>query len=166
MEQTGSQRVACYDVLRVAATFAVVALHLSAQHWLDVDVSSRAWFAFNLYCTTGKWSVPIFVMISGALFLGRDTPICTILKKNVLRMVYVFVFWSGCYALISLLFRHSPPFDVLSQFVTGHYHLWFLFMIVGLYLLIPLLRPIVQNEYAGHAQHILFQYGADRGIAA
>ena len=33
MEQTGSQRVACYDVLRVAATFAVVALHLSAQHW-------------------------------------------------------------------------------------------------------------------------------------
>ena len=61
-------------------------------------------------------------------------------------MVYVFVFWSGCYALISLLFRHSPPFDVLSQFVTGHYHLWFLFMIVGLYLLIPLLRPIVQSE--------------------
>ena len=145
-EHSASKRVIYFDILRVVAIFFVVAVHLSAQHWLDVDVSSRAWFAFNLYCTTGKWSVPIFVMISGALFLGRDTPICTILKKNVLRMVYVFVFWSGCYALISLLFRHSPPFDVLSQFVTGHYHLWFLFMIVGLYLLIPLLRPIVQSE--------------------
>ena len=145
-ERFVSKRVIYYDVLRVVAIFAVVAVHLSAQHWLDVDVSSRAWFAFNLYCTTGKWSVPIFVMISGALFLGRDTTIRTILKKNVLRMAGVFVFWSGCYALISLLFRHSPPFDVLSQFVTGHYHLWFLFMIVGLYLLIPLLRPIVQSE--------------------
>ena len=36
------------------------------------------------------------VMISGALFLGRDTTIRTILKKNVLRMVYVCVFRSGC----------------------------------------------------------------------
>ena len=145
-EHSASKRVIYFDILRVVAIFFVVAVHLSAQHWLDVDVSSRAWFAFNLYCTTGKWSVPIFVMISGALFLGRDTPICTILKKNVLRMVYVFVFWSGCYALISLIFRHSPPFDVFSQFITGHYHLWFLYMIVGLYLLIPLLRPIVQSE--------------------
>lgn len=35
---------------------------------------------------------------------------------------------------------------MLSQFITGHYHLWFLYMIVGLYLLIPLLRPIAQSE--------------------
>ena len=146
VERSVSKRVIYFDILRVVAIFAVVAVHISAQHWLDVDVSSRAWFAFNLYCTTGKWSVPIFVMISGALFLGRDTTIRTILKKNVLRMVYVFVFWSGCYALISLIFRRSPLFDVFSQFITGHYHLWFLYMIVGLYLLIPLLRPIVQSE--------------------
>ena len=141
-----SKRVIYYDILRVVAIFFVVAVHLSAQHWLDVDVSSRAWFASNLYCTTGKWSVPIFVMISGALFLGRDAGIRTILRKNVLRMAGVFVFWSGCYALIDLIFRHDTLFGALSQFITGHYHLWFLFMIVGLYLLIPLLRPIVQNE--------------------
>ena len=35
---------------------------------------------------------------------------------------------------------------MLSQLITGHYHLWFLYMIVGLYLLIPLLRPIVKSE--------------------
>lgn len=68
MERFSSRRVIYYDILRIAAIFFVVAVHLSAQHWLDVDVSSRAWFAFNLYCTTGKWSVPVFVMISGALF--------------------------------------------------------------------------------------------------
>ena len=140
------RRVIYFDVLRVAAIFAVVAVHLSAMHWADVDVNSRAWFAFNLYCTAGKWSVPIFVMISGALFLGRDTDIHTILKKNVARIATVFLFWSGCYALVYLVFRHAPLSVVLSQFITGHYHLWFLYMIVGLYLLIPLLRPIVQNE--------------------
>ena len=140
------RRVIYFDLLRIVAIFAVVAVHLSAMHWADVDVTSRAWFAFSLYCTAGKWSVPIFVMISGALFLGREVSISAILKKNVARIATVFLFWSGCYALVDLVFRHAPLSVVLSQFITGHYHLWFLYMIVGLYLLIPLLRPIVQNE--------------------
>lgn len=145
-EHSTRRRVIYFDILRIVAIFFVVFVHLAAQHWADVDVSSRAWFAFNLYCTTGKWSVPIFVMISGALFLGRDVSISSILKKNVARIATVFLFWSGCYALIDLVFRHAPLSVVLSQLITGHYHLWFLYMIVGLYLLIPLLRPIVQNE--------------------
>lgn len=149
-EHPAAKRVIYFDILRIAAIFAVVAVHLSAQHWLDVDVSSRAWFAFNLYCTTGKWSVPIFVMISGALFLGRNISIRTILKKNVARIATVFLSWSGCYALVDLVFRHAPLSVVLSQLIRGHYHLWFLYMIVGLYLLIPLLRPIVQNETLTH----------------
>ena len=140
------RRVVYFDLLRVVAIFVVVAVHLSAMHWADVDVNSRAWFAFNLYCTAGKWSVPIFVMISGALFLGREVSISAILKKNVARITTVFLFWSGCYALVDLIFRHAPLSVVLSQLITGHYHLWFLYMIVGLYLLIPLLRPIVQDE--------------------
>ena len=149
-EHPAAKRVIYFDILRIAAIFAVVAVHLSAQHWLDVDVSSRAWFAFNLYCTTGKWSVPIFVMISGALVLGRNISIRTIIKKNVARIATVFLSWSGCYALVDLVFRHAPLSVVLSQLITGHYHLWFLYMIVGLYLLIPLLRPIVQNETLTH----------------
>ncbi len=144
--RSAPRRVIYFDVLRLIATFVVVAVHLSAQHWLDVDIGSRAWFAFNLYCSTGKWSVPIFVMISGALFLGRDIDVRTVFKKNVLRIAGVFVFWSGGYALIDLIFRHDTLFGAFSQFVTGHYHLWFLFMIAGLYLLIPLLRPIAQSE--------------------
>lgn len=149
-EHSTRRRVIYFDILRIVAIFFVVFVHLAAQHWADVDVSSRAWFAFNLYCTTGKWSVPIFVMISGALFLGRDVSISSILKKNVARIATVFLFWSGCYALIDLVFRHAPLSVVLSQFITGHYHLWFLYMIVGLYLLIPLLRPIAseRNAYA------------------
>ena len=108
------RRVIYFDILRIVAIFFVVFVHLAAQHWADVDVSSRAWFAFNLYCTTGKWSVPIFVMISGALFLGRDVSISAILKKNVARIATVFLFWSDCYALVYLVFRHAPLAVVLS----------------------------------------------------
>lgn len=135
-----------FDLLRVVAIFTVVAVHLSAQHWPDVDVHSRAWFAFNLYCSLGKWSVPIFVMISGALFLGHETDVHTILKKNVLRIAVVFIFWSGVYALIGLVFRHYTPIGTLMQFFQGHYHMWFLFMIAGLYLIVPLLQKFTCEE--------------------
>ena len=145
-EHSSSGRVIYFDVLRITAIFFVVAVHLSAQHWSDVDVSSRAWFAFNLYCTAGKWSVPVFVMISGALFLGRDLDVRSILKKYLLRIAIAFAFWSAAYALFVRALYGITWDEVLFRFFTGHYHMWFLFMIAGLYLLVPLLRPIVQNE--------------------
>ena len=145
-EHFSSGRVIYFDVLRITAIFFVVAVHLSAQHWSDVDVSSRAWFAFNLYCTAGKWSVPVFVMISGALFLGRDLDVRSILKKYLLRIAIASAFWSAAYALFVRALYGITWDEVLFRFFTGHYHMWFLFMIAGLYLLVPLLHPIVQNE--------------------
>lgn len=146
MEQTGSQRVACYDVLRVAATFAVVALHLSAQHWADTDIYSTAWQAFNLYDSLVRWTVPVFVMISGVFFLAGTQSLRQILRKNVLRIVTAFIFWSALYAAYAYFFNKCALSTAVTLFFSGHYHMWFLFMIVGLYLIVPLLRPIAQNE--------------------
>ena len=146
MEQTQPQRIAYFDVLRILATFAVIVLHLSAQHWADTDVYSRAWQAFNLYDSAVRWAVPIFVMISGALFLSGSQDLKHILKKNVLRLVTAFVFWSALYAVFMVCFEGCPKSQIAQQFFNGHYHMWFLFMIVGLYLIVPFLRPIVRDE--------------------
>lgn len=146
MEQTQPQRIAYFDVLRILATFAVIVLHLSAQHWADTDVYSRAWQAFNLYDSAVRWAVPVFVMISGALFLSGSQSIGHILKKNVSRLVTAFIFWSALYAVFMVNFEGCPTTLILQQFLNGHYHMWFLFMIVGLYLIVPFLRPIVRDE--------------------
>ena len=146
MERSGSQRVASYDVLRVAATFAVVALHLSAQHWADTDIYSTAWQAFNLYDSLVRWTVPVFVMISGVFFLAGTQSLRQILRKNVLRIVTAFIFWSALYAAYAYFFNKCALSTAVTLFFSGHYHMWFLFMIVGLYLIVPLLRPIAQNE--------------------
>ena len=146
MEQTQPQRIAYFDVLRILATFAVIVLHLSAQHWADTDIYSRAWQAFNLYDSAVRWAVPVFVMISGSLFISGSQSLSHILKKNVFRLVTAFVFWSALYAVFMARFEGCPPGIAVQQFFNGHYHMWFLFMIVGLYLLIPLLHPIVREE--------------------
>ena len=120
-EHSTRRRVIYFDILRIVAIFFVVFVHLAAQHWADVDVSSRAWFAFNLYCTTGKWSVPIFVMISGALFLGRDVSISSILKKNVARIATVFLFCLSSRAAFGRAFatRHGALSPLVSLYDRG-----------------------------------------------
>ena len=142
---SNSERIYYLDILRILATFAVMTIHICAQNWNSVDVSSAEWGVFNCLDSISRWAVPVFVMISGVLFLGLERSIHTILSKNVLRVAAAFVFWSALYAGIGYLDDHSVKHFIL-HFIHGHYHMWFLFLIGGLYLVVPLLRRIVRDE--------------------
>lgn len=144
--QTSSgERILYFDCLRIFATFAVMILHISAQNWYSTSVTSFQWQTFNFFDSIVRWSVPIFVMISGALFLDGNKSIAEIYKKNILRIITSFIFWSLLYALVSLA-QGSSLVSACKQVITGHYHMWFLFMIVGLYLIIPLVKKIVESQ--------------------
>lgn len=67
-------------------------LHISAQNWRVTDVISFEWNVFNFYDSIVRWAVPVFVMISGALFLSREYSIKKIYGKNILRILVAF-FW-------------------------------------------------------------------------
>ena len=138
-------RVVYLDLLKIIASFAVIVLHTSAMYWARVDVNSFDWQVFNIYDSIVRWCVPIFVMVSGALFLSRDISIKKIYSKYILRIIIAFIVWSLVYALIDLY--HGCSFETfVIQFIKGHYHLWFLYMIVGLYMIIPFLKKIIQDE--------------------
>ena len=98
------QRIVYFDYLRIIAIFAVVVLHFAAQNWDNIDVSSFEWQVFNLYDAVAAWGVPVFVMISGALFLGKELTLKKLYGKYILRIVTAFFFWSVLYALWSNFF--------------------------------------------------------------
>ena len=143
------RKVYC-DYLRLIATFAVVFIHVAASNWSNVDVNGMQWQVFNIYDSLVRWGVPIFVMISGALFLNRDVPIKNIYSKYILRMVIAFISWSLFYAIFTTdTFQHGLIYSLKSHIgtlVTGHYHMWFVLMIIGLYMCIPLMKKIVSDE--------------------
>lgn len=152
MTQTKTNdRILYFDFLRIFATLAVMVLHVAAQNWYGTNVSSFEWQTFNFFHSVTRFCVPIFVMISGALFLNkRETRIMTgggiykLYKHNILRIVTAFIFWSAIYALPALL--HGSSFKaVCKKIITGHYHMWFLFMIVGLYMIVPFIKKIVES---------------------
>ncbi len=129
------ERIAYLDYIRVIATFAVIIIHVVAQNWKNVSVNSVQWMIFDIYNGITKWAVPVFVMISGVVFLNKKS---TDLGKYILRLCLAFVFWSIIYyfffggGLISLL--------------VGRYHMWFIPMIVGLYICTPVIRKITEDE--------------------
>lgn len=139
-----TERKVYLDYLRVAATFAVIFLHAASQNWYSADPVSFQWQIINFYDSLVRWVVPVFIMISGALFLNRDIPLKKLYGKYVLRMVLAFVVWSAIYTI----FAKGSFTERLSGFFFGHYHMWYILLLLGLYICQPLLRQITKNEKA------------------
>ena len=140
-------RILYFDVLRIIACAAVIVLHVSAQKIDQVAVGSYEWTVFNFFDSLVRWAVPVFVMLSGALFLAPEKRIDTrtLYTKNILRLAVAFVFWSACYAFTDYM-EGLRLRTVALNFVSGAAHLWFLYMIAGLYMVVPLLRKLTGSE--------------------
>ena len=113
-------RILYFDILRVLATLAVITLHISVHNWYETDISSTQWMAYTMYDSLFRWSVPIFVMISGALFLQRDVNLKKLFSKNIFRLATAFVFWSILYAVIEY-FQGKDLAQCFVNALHGHY---------------------------------------------
>ncbi|MCR5565533.1 MAG: acyltransferase family protein [Clostridiales bacterium] len=146
-EKETQGRVLYYDVLRILATLFVVVIHVTSGGWGAVSVNTAEWQIMNVFQSAARWSVPVFAMISGALFLDRDIPIRKIYSRYILRLVLSFAAWSAVYAVSFYFFGKEPSLkNLITSFFKGHFHLWFIYMIIGLYMIIPFLKKIVSNE--------------------
>ena len=115
-----------------------------AQNW-GACVKSEYSAAFGIYNALAWPAVPVFVMISGSLFLSRNIPVKKLYFKYIFRVAAAFVFWSGVYAVRSYL-KEGSLFSAWELFVIGNYHLWFLPMIIGLYMIVPFMKRIADSE--------------------
>lgn len=134
-----------FDILRIIAAFAVVMIHVSAIEWKAAEVTSSAWMAANCFDSLARFAVPVFVMISGALLLGGRQTTGQIYKRLVLRVVIAFAFWSAAYAVYHYV-KWGDPERALRELLEGHYHLWYIPMLIGLYALTPLLRKLAESQ--------------------
>jgi len=92
-------------------------------------------------------------MISGAMFLRteKEYTFSTMLKKYIPRMLICLVFWGVVYAVLDIYLFGSfsiktillIPWQVISN-STG-YHLWYLYALIAIYLMIPVFKIIVNN---------------------
>lgn len=131
------------DLLRLIAILGVIVMHIK----LSGNSMPQSRFGVTLYqgiWSSVTWCVPIFVMISGRLFLdpARDITLQKLCTKYIPRIATAFLFWSAIYQVYySVLGGQALNWKgILSQYLMGPYHMWYLYMIVGLYAVTPILR--------------------------
>ena len=131
-----------FDVLRGLAPLFVVWIH-TLTRWQGY-FSQGGLFVLQ---EIGRWAVPIFIMISGALML--DPRRVFKLKKHAIKIVICLLAWIVIYALASLWLDPVGSRAFTLGFGLGGgatYHLWFMYMILALYLLTPLLRKAAEDR--------------------
>lgn len=144
---TTPEHVVYFDYLRIAAIIAIVFLHSSSQNWYTTDITSPYWQAFNVFDSLTRWGVPIFIMISGALFLNKEQPLKKIYRKNIIRILLLIFVWTLIYALWQFFANNSSlSEEFIISSIIGPNYLWFLYMLIGLYIITPLLRKIVIHK--------------------
>lgn len=140
------------DAARWLAALAVVLLHSAAQTVSDAATyGSGAWLAANLYDSAARWCVPVFVMVSGALLLdpAREQDLRRFYGRRVARICAPLLFWTVFYlawrTLLDWWDGGAADISYWPRKVAEgqpYYHLWYLYMIVGLYLFAPLVRAL------------------------
>lgn len=135
------------DAIRAYAIVSVVFLHIVSPIVADPSSVSRSgWWTANLYDAFLRPCVPLFVLVSGLFLLdGRKRePLGLFVKKRVMKVLIPFVFWGLVYVQVKARVQgtHPSALGFLSELVTGpvYTHFWFIYMILGLYVVTPLLR--------------------------
>ena len=139
------------EVLRAIAALTVVLLHLSSVNWYG-HIGSANWIIFTVIAGFSRFCVPVFFMMSGVLFLQKEKEI-TIKKlytKNIFRMIVFLVFWALLYQCYHLWKGHAEGnilWMAVKNIIKGDVsvHLWFVYAIVGIYLLVPILKVFTDH---------------------
>lgn len=151
MQQNSNQRIVYLDLLRILATFAVIFLHGATSEFYN-PLSSINWYMAAIEDSLVRWCVPVFVMISGALFLNpiKEISYREILTRRIPRLLLAYVFWALAYVMYEFIRWDMVHFSLLHlirrSIVIPAAHLWFLPLLMVIYLLIPVLRKIAHDN--------------------
>lgn len=151
--------------LRLIALFAVIVLHTSAVLLAQYGkVPFNDWLTADFYNAVVRFAVPVFVMITGALLLHREYELDDFFKKRLSKVITPFLFWSLVYIGYSW-YNGEIAFDadwwtntkqVLHLLKYGSsYHLWYVYMLIGLYFVIPVIGKFVRNATEKELQYFL-----------
>lgn len=141
-----AKKIIYYDILKILACFTVIINHTGGLMILDNPQRYQIIFYLSFFHFS-KIGVPLFIMVSGALLLGRDDDPKRLYLKRIPRILlvlivfstYVFVARNGISpSLLPTYIKTLLAGPVITPY-------WYLYMLVGLYLVTPFIQRMVRN---------------------
>ena len=137
-------RVVWVDWMRVAACFMVFVVHATEPFYLggqgsQILTEADAYWA-SLFDSLVRACVPLFIVASSYLQFPLHYSSGEFLRRRTVRVLVPFLLWSAIYAFV----WGNPAENFQNLLLNFNYsagHLWFVYMLIGVYLLMPLLSP-------------------------
>lgn len=159
------KRLVFPDILRIIAAVGVIIIHVTAIIISQHKVGSLEWNIANIFNSLFRWSVPVFFMISGMMFLNlkKEIGIQEFIKKYVVRIIICIVVWGYLYGILDTIV-YNGQINIISFVIAflnmlsgkAGYHLWFLYTLLIIYLFVPILKRMVENTERNILKYVLF----------
>lgn len=145
------------DNLRAVSAIGIILLHVAARmshHYGSIP--DKSWWISNFYINIARFGVPVFVMMTGLLSLGKQYTFKHFTKK-LSRILIPFLFWSLIYIFFKILgihykdhvdlgFRFVIDYTYLELVSGASYHMWYIYMIIRIYLLYPIINQWILDS--------------------
>lgn len=147
-----NNRIIQFDYIRSLSIILVIFIHSMA--WInEVTVINSTYIVRVMIDSVIYTGVPLFVMLSGALLLGKEEPISLFFKKRFKRLIIPFIIWSiFIYAILYIQDGGRSIIGYATSYITktltsGVYGIyWYMYLIIGLYLITPILRKVCATK--------------------
>lgn len=148
------QHYAYLDVLRCAAIYLVIGLHCIGDMLENKELfATPTWWAMDLVSGVVRMGVPLFFMISGYLHLTdpRTDNVLEFYRRRLGKLITPFLVWDLIYFLHKCFTEEGWTINELGfvRELTGlgsQYHLWFVYQMAALYLLMPFLKKMIDHS--------------------
>ena len=147
------ERKVSFDLLKVLACLSVIIIHVCAYILNKYSVETINYKLANTYACLAHWAVGVFVMISGMFLLTKPITLKKLYKHYVLRIGVIYLFVSLFYKISRFYMDGGHSISISNLFGmfirslagVSELHLWYLYMLIPLYMLYPILYKIVKK---------------------
>ena len=169
MSGTTKQHIYGFSYIRSLACIAIIILHrvYSAVLLFGSDIDAQTNITSMAVVDSMMWAVPCFIMVTGALLLETERKITykKLFGKYILRIFAALVIFGMVFRVFDIIMDKEPV--SVAAFLKGLYeiftgtswsHIWYLYLLIGLYLLLPFYKKVVDNSSAKEIKYLLAVY--------
>ena len=165
------RRSAAFDCLRAVACLCIILMHTARSTQLMYGMKMTS-FARAAVCQIALnlqyWAVPCFIMVTGALLLQPEKQIGyrRLFSRYIARVLKAIVVFGVLFAVLEAIF--NPEMRTWSAFLGGCWevftggtwsHMWYLYCLLGLYLLLPAYKKIAAMSEERDIRYLLIVCG-------
>lgn len=148
------EKIGWLENARVLAILSVIVVHVAGPAvYSKSPLTETEWLAASFFEAI-RFGRPAFIMISGALFLQAQTINRAFFKRRFYKIILPFLFFSLLYSaatfgagrILSEGISLQLVVHIYNSLLNGaFYHLWYIYLLIALYIITPLLQFLIHR---------------------